>query len=254
MTADEYLQQLIAKYRVSTGVGSPAGTAGNEIYPVIRKWAGNQLREVRYSGSTAKGTGIKGTTDVDLFVSLKADTSNTLKEIFNSLQSAMQSSGYPNAVKQNVSIHVKHKGSEVDLVPAVHYGNASEDHWLYVNKSNRERTQTNVNRHIELVRNSGRIPEIILVKIWRKNHGLDFPSFYLELAVIEALKCKRFGITDNFLTVLDYLSNEFSSARFVDPANTANIISDNLTSSEKTVIASKAGESRRQQSWGSIVW
>lgn len=92
MTADEYPQQLITKYRVSTGTGSPAETAGNEIYPIIQKWAGNQLREVRYSGSTAKGTSIKGTTDVDLFVSLKSDTSNTLKEIFDSLHSTMKNS------------------------------------------------------------------------------------------------------------------------------------------------------------------
>lgn len=254
MTADEYLQSVIAKYRVSTGTGSPAESAGNAIYPIIQKWAGNQLREVRYSGSTAKGTGIKGTTDVDLFVSLKSDTTNTLKEIFDSLHSTMKNSGYSNASRQNVSVHIKHQGIEVDLVPAVHYGNASGDHWLYVNKSNRERTQTNVDTHIGLVQNSGRISEIILAKIWRKNHGLDFPSFYLELAVIEALKYKRSSLSDHFSAVLDYFADGFSSARFVDPANSANVISDDLTAAEKKSVADKAKTSRREQYWESIVW
>lgn len=254
MTADEYLQSIITKHRVATGQGSPAYNAGNAVYPIIQKWADAQLREVRFSGSNAKGTAVHGTTDVDLFISLKSDTKQTLKELFDMLFNRMRSNGYPNAQKQNVSIHINHGRMDVDLVPAVHYGDNSEDHWLYVNKPDRERTKTNVNTHVELVRNSGRLQEIILAKIWRKNHSLDFPSFYLELAVIEALKYKSSGIADHFMAVLDYLSNGFSSARFVDPANTANIISDDLTDAEKRVIASKAGESRRQQSWGSIVW
>lgn len=253
MTADGYLQSVIARYRVSTGAGSPAETAGNEIYPALQKWAGNQLREVRYSGSTAKGTGIKGTTDVDLFVSLKSDTPNTLKEIFDSLHGTMRNNGYPNATKQNVSIHVKHKGIEVDLVPAVHHGNSSEDHWLYVNKANRERTQTNVNTHIELIRKSGCLDEIILAKIWRKNHGLDFPSFYLELAVLDAMQYQT-PHKENFFSMLNYLANNFASTRFIDPANTANVISDTLTLAEKNAIADQASRSMQERSWGSIVW
>lgn len=254
MTADEYLQNLIARNRVATGEGSTASNAGNAVYQVMRRWAGQQLRSGSYSGSYAKGTAIRGRTDVDIFISLKSDTSNTLKEIFDGLHSWILQNEYPYARKQNVSVHVVHNSVEVDLVPAVHLGGNTEDHWLYVNKSNRERTKTNVDTHIAHVSNSGRVNEIILTKIWRKNHNLDFPSFYLELAVIEALKYKRGGLADNFLAVLDYLSSGFVLARFVDPANTNNIISDDLTDAEKKTIAIKAGESRGQQSWGSIVW
>ncbi len=254
MTADEYLQSLITKYRSSTGQGSPAYNAGNAIYPIIQQWAGQQLREAYFSGSNAKGTAIHGTTDVDLFISLKSDTQKTLKELFGLLFTKMVQSGYASARKQNVSIHVVHNGMDVDLVPAVHLGGNSEDHWLYVNKPNRERTKTNVSTHVEFVRNSGRGNEIILTKIWRKNNNLDFPSFYLELAVIEALKYKRSGLADHFLSVLDYFSNGFLSAQFVDPANTNNIISNDLTDAEKKTIGAQASQSRRQQAWESIVW
>lgn len=254
MTADEYLQNLIAQNRVATGEGSAAFNAGNAVYQVVRRWAGQQLRSGSYSGSYAKGTAIRGRTDVDIFISLKSDTTNTLKVIFDGLHGWIAKNGYPYARKQNVSVHVVHNSVEADLVPAIHLGGNTEDHWLYVNKANRERTKTNVDTHINYVRNSGRVNEIILTKIWRKNHNLDFPSFYLELAVIEALKYKRGGLADNFLAVLDYLSSGFILARFVDPANTNNIISDDLTDTEKRVIASQAGQSRRQQSWESIVW
>jgi hypothetical protein len=255
MSPDEYLQSLIIRYQVPVAVeGTPAYNAGKALYPILQQWAGKQLREVRFSGSNAKGTAIHGNTDVDLFISLKSDTSNTLKEVFDSLYDRIRNNGYPNARKQHVSIHISHKGIEVDLVPAVHFGGNTEDHWLYVNRPNRERTKTNVNEHINLVRSSNRINEIILTKIWRLNHKLDFPSFYLELVVIEALKSKRAVLAENFLSVLEYLSSSFVSARFVDPANTNNIISGDLADIEKRVIASQAKKSRTEQLWGSIVW
>jgi len=254
MTADEYLNNLIVRYRVATGEGTSASSSGDAVYQVVKRWAGQYLRKGSYSGSYAKGTAIRGRTDVDIFLSLTSNTPDTLKQLFEGLHDWMTRNGYPNARKQNVSIHVVHNGNDVDLVPAVHLGGNAEDHWLYVNKANRERTKTNVNTHIDTVRSSGRINEIILAKIWRKNHGLDFPSFYLELAVIEALKYKRSGIANNFLAVLEYLSDGFLLARFVDPANTANIISDDLTCAAKSAIADKAQESRRQQRWENIVW
>jgi len=254
MTSNEYLEKVISKYYVATGQGSTAWTMGGEVYPVVKSWAGAQLRNVFFSGSNAKGTAVKGTTDVDLFVSLKSDTSNTLKQIFDSLHSHLRANGYPSARKQNVSIHVSHKGTDIDLVPGVHYGDASEDHWLYVNKTNRERTQTNIDKHIEHVKKSGRLKEITLAKIWRKNHELDFPSFYLELAVIEALKYKRGDLSANFLSVLDYFSNGFESARFVDPANTNNIVSDTLTANEKQIITKQGTKSRQMPHWEQTVW
>jgi len=170
------------------------------------------------------------------------------------LYDRMRNSGYQSARKQHVSIHVAHKGIEVDLVPAKHLGGNTGDHWLYVNKSNRERTQTNVNNHINLVKKSGRVSEIILTKIWRQNHGLDFPSFYLELVVIAALKSKHLGLAKNFWSVLEYLSNNFLSARFIDPANSNNVVSDDLTNLEKKTIVSRAAQGMREQNWESIVW
>lgn len=254
MTPDEYLQSLINRYRVASGQGSAAHNAGNAVYAVVHSWAGTQLRAAHFSGSHAKGTAVRGTTDVDLFISLKSNTQQTLQQLFDLLFDRMRTNGYPNARKQNVSIHVTHGGIDVDLVPAVHLGDNTEDHWLYVNKTNRERTKTNVNTHINYVRNSGRSNEIILTKIWRKNHGLEFPSFYLELAVIEALKNQGTFLANNFTRVLNYLEQYLASARFVDPANTNNIISDDLTDAEKRVIALQAGRSARESSWERTLW
>jgi hypothetical protein len=74
------------------------------------------------------------------------------------------------------------------------------------------------------------------------------------MAVIEALKYSRANLSDNVWSVLGYLSDSFSSARFVDPANTNNIVSDDLTKAEKGKISSQASISRAQKNWEDIVW
>ena len=128
MTADEYLQNLINRNRVVTGEGSAASNAGNAVYQVVRRWADQQLRSGSYSGSYAKGTAIRGRTDVDIFISLKSDTTNTQIRTFDGLHDWISKNGYSYARKQNVSVHVTHNGIDVDLVPAVHLGGNTEDH------------------------------------------------------------------------------------------------------------------------------
>jgi hypothetical protein len=63
---------------------------------------------------------------------------------------------------------------------------------LYRSKPNTW-TQTNISTYISHVVNSGRTDEIRILKIWRQLHGLTFPSFFLELAVINALLYTRRG-------------------------------------------------------------
>lgn len=111
------------------------------------------------------------------------------------------------------------------------------------------------NKHISIVKNSGRLEEIILLKIWRKLHNLDFPSIYLELVTIEALRYKNKNQpAANFLSTLDYLKDNFVDKIIKDPANTNNVISDDLYKYEKEDIAKKAKESRNEEYWEKIIW
>lgn len=254
MTGDDYINGVLRKYWVDTSDGSPAVLAAQAVYPIIEEWAGTQLHETKFSGSHAKGTGLAGVADTDVFISLKADTTNTLKDIYHSLANRMQSKGYTPKL-QNVSIRVMHNGIEVDLVPAIKHSGNSSYHWLYVRKSGRERTQTNIDLHIQTVLQSGRINEIRATKIWAYNHGLDFPSIHLELVVIKALSGYQQGNTaNNFLTVLEYIRDHLATARFIDPANTANPVSDDLTLAEKQAIARQAGSSRIEKNWEDTLW
>ncbi len=175
-----------------------------------------------------------------------------LRDLYNNLYSALAAWGF-RPRRQNVSIGLTVRGLSVDVVPARRHTGTGQDHSLYRNRTGTW-TKTNVDRHIQIVRGSGRIDEIRATKIWRRLHGLEFPSIYLELAVIRALGRQRNGLAVNFLTVLEWLSGQIRPAAILDPANTENVISDDLSASEKTAIATRAAWSLRQPNWGQVIW
>jgi hypothetical protein len=221
--------------------------------PVTKSWAGDYFVEVKYSGSYAKGTAVRGRTDVDLFISLASDTPHTLRDIYDNLFQYVQRCGY-NPRRQDVSIGITYGVMKVDLVPARKHSGHTNDHSLYRRRGDTW-TQTNVDTHINLVRNSGRTEEIRALKIWRQLHGVDFPSIYLELSVLDALYRRHTGQpAANTLSALEYLCDRFVAARVVDPANTNNVISDELSYSGKLAVASAARTSLTKTKWEEIIW
>jgi len=252
MTQDEYVYSILSKYRLETGPTSPAYQAANALSPTIRGWANDALLGTNLVGSYAKGTGVKGSTDADLFISLKPETNGTLRDIYESLYKYVAGRGLE-ARRQNVSIGVKYGGLSFDLIPAKKQPGNTQDHSLFRNKT-QTWTQTNVDTHIKVVRESGRCDEIRAVKIWRNLNTLEFPSFYLELTVLEALHGKSTNNpAANVLAVLQYLTKDFE-ARVMDPANSNNVVSEDLTKDEKLQVANKASISLGKKSWGEIIW
>jgi len=251
MTADEYLQRILAREAVDNRPYSPVRSVQAQVEPAIREWAGTYLGGVSPSGSFAKGTANHSGTDIDLFISLAQHTPNTLKEIYDTLFKKMTEKGC-NPKRQNVSINVKVNGYGVDLVPAKRQDTYSDDHSLYRRKADTW-TKTNVTRHISHVQQGGRINETRIVKLWRNQKGLEFPSFYLELAVINALSGQYGSLSSNVWRVFEYLRDTFSNARVVDPANTNNIISDDLTAAEKAKVKAAAEQALKATDWNQIV-
>ena len=255
MNANRYVDEIIRRYEVEKGPGTAVYEAGEILRGLIQRWYSTRLVRVHNSGSFAKGTSIKGGTDLDLFISLKPKSGKSLKSIFDGLHQLAQGQGL-GPRRQNVSIGVEVNSVKVDLVPArKHTGNS--DHSLYINRQNGW-TRTNVAAHISLVRSSGKNATIRAAKIWRTNRGLRFPSFYLEIAVLRALQNRGAGGTaDELERVLKFLAGEFPHALMVDPANAANIISLDLSSEEKQQVANQARASLcrvQEGQWERVIW
>lgn len=251
---NDYVLAIVNKYRVPTIIdASTQITVIDPLTLLITQWAGNCLSDIYLSGSRAKGTAITLSSDLDLFISLKSSTTNSLQDLYESLFNYINNAGYK-ARKQNVSIGINISGKQVDLVPAKKRLGNTNYHSLYISKRNTW-TQTNVVEHINKVQRSNRLLEIILLKIWRKLHKIEFPSIYLELIVIEALRGRnKNNPANNFLLVLEYLGSNFLEKKVIDPANSRNIISEDLYRYEKEAIQNKARESRTQAYWNDIIW
>jgi hypothetical protein len=223
-----------------------------QIEPAIRVWANQWFAGISPSGSFAKGTANKSGTDIDLFISVSQDIRKTLKEIYDTLFQRMIAIGYT-PKRQNVSINVKVNGYSVDLVPAKRQALFGSDHSLYRSKRDTW-TKTNVTTHINYVRQGLRSSESRVIKLWRDQMRLDFPSFYLELTVIDALAGHYFNtLANNVWSVFLYLRDKFSNARVIDPANTNNIISDDLTVAERCKIRTAAEQAIKATNWDQVV-
>ena len=254
MSGDQYIAGVLAGRVVPTGAGSGVASALGEVIPSLKLWANQYLNYIGPSGSLAKGTAVAGGTDVDVFISIKNNVPEDLKEIYESLYKwADKRFWIPS--RQNVSIGISWLGTKVDLVPGRVQGILTTDHSLWKNKQQTWK-QTNITTHINTVRNSGRVNEIRALKVWRQCHNLDFPSFYLELTVIDALwgKPKGINLAANVSTCLEYIRDNLDTACVIDPANTNNVISDDLSASEKRKIAEQAGKSRNEPYWKQVLW
>lgn len=268
MSGDEYLRGVVDKYDKNHDYNYYETAAFSELGNIIKNWYNSRYflwgpsMKIQQSGSRAKGTAIKGSSDMDMFLSITdRQNEDTLKNYYDEIYEFLKGRGYK-VRKQNVSIGVNFKGYDIDVVPAKRTNSSTykkdwqayNDHWLWSNKK-QTRTLTNIQRHIDLVRNSGLTKEIMLTKIWRNNHNLDFPSIYIEIIVREALQnSSSYSLSDNFLKVLRYIRDNIIDKKVVDPSNSQNIISESLTYSEKVAISKAASDSLNKQYWSSIVW
>lgn len=231
--------------------------------PTISQWAGEYLNEFFIAGSSAKGVAIKGKSDVDLFVSIKNSCSDSLRDIYFTLLNKLDMFGRQRGFsvrQQNVSIGIKgltdgYRKIEVDIVPAKQQAPNSYYHSLYKSKQNTW-TQTNVKGHIKHIKESGRQDFIKLIKIWRDCHQLEFPSMNIELSVLHALHGQRLDISleSGFRTIMNYFINDFYIDILIDPFNTANVVSNDMTQYEKQMIIKQAQNFYKATDWRQIIW
>lgn len=249
--SDQYLRNILAREQVDTSVFSPVRTVATTLAPMLNRWGNGYLLGIEPSGSFAKGTANRSSTDIDFFLTLSSNTPDTLAQIRSSLGNCLTQHGYQYR-DQNVSLGINASGYRVDLVPGKRQSQYGGDHSLFRKKANTW-TKTNIRTHITTVLGSGRTEEIRVLKLWRFQKGFEFPSIYLELATIEALRGQPRGrLSDNIATALRHFESSLTTKRIVDPANTNNVISDDLSASDKLKVAT-AAKRALAGSWNELI-
>jgi hypothetical protein len=227
MTADEYLKKVLEKHRVIVGPLSLAEKAAREIAFLFERDFDPAPVATEISGSYAKGTAVRHNTDIDLLLSFTSSLKEPVAQLSFRVSQFLNGNRIP-CSRKGVAWCIHWGLVSVDIVPARRQDAHSQDltlhHWRVGGW-----TKTNITKQISFVKNSGRLDEIKLMKIWRNQKQLELPSVCLELAVIEALKGKHRGeLVNNFIAVLQYLAENARTMRLVDPGNPSNVVTDSL--------------------------
>ena len=251
-TVDQYAASVVEQYHVDADPGSPAHRAADEVIPLLKEWGKQYLEGITLSGAYAKNTAVALSSHVDVLVALGPVPDMEMKKVFWSLFTFLSDHDRSPRTR-NVSIQIQSNELAVDVIPACRDGAKAGN--LLFNKKTGHEVLTDLTRHVHLVANSGRQQEICALKIWRERCGLDFPSFYLELTVLRALEHERFGqVAENVLATLRYLAHRFESAVERDPANTDNVVSEDLDAKAKRAIVKAANDALYDENWKKILW
>jgi hypothetical protein len=248
-----YLEDVIKAQRLSDPQVNSLRALRDELQGVLSGGWKTGDPNFYYGGSYAKHTMVKASYDLDLVLYFPPNSNFTVQVLYESVESRLKNRGYITD-RHNVAIRLPYKGGiHVDVVP----GRALDDTYLYANlfASDSSKTkQTSIKKHIDLVRKNGGYQEVIkLLKLWKIKHGLRLPTFALELATEKALAGNRGDLENRFWTMLLYLRDFFKTARLVDPANSANIVSDELSSAVKDSVSIAASMSCSKKTWQEII-
>jgi len=253
VNADQYLRQILAREAVECGVGAPLRRLEAVIWRLCQEWAGEDLVDVAATGAFEKGTANLSGVPIDFLATVSSDTARPVAALYEDLFLLLELKGHE-PVERGVAIGIRLGDVPVDIVPARRRAApAAEEHQLHSSRTHKP-IYTNLAWHQHDITNSDRLEEIRAIKLWRDQHGLDFPSLYLEFTVITALRGKPHGtLAANVWSVLGYLASLFVARAVIDPSNAINIVSDELGAPEKQRIRAAALLARSGRPWQDII-
>jgi hypothetical protein len=235
-----YLATILESQRVGPEIEAAVRARRAELEPVLtgRGWS----PRIYYGGSYAKRTMIAAQFDLDLVVYFPHTTPQHPRDLYTAVEDRLRAAGHY-VDRHNVALRIRYTpGWHIDVVPGRALDVTCEYADLWSADRNTTR-QTSLKRHIDLAR-SGNRDLIRLLKLWRRRHLAPIPSFALELI---AARSSDFRGALDLLTRLDRI-------RLVDPANSNNILTDDLDSTHKQHTADLAARSLAETSIERVVW
>lgn len=247
MTPNEYLLKILDEQTLAEGGDelTQLRKRRQEVEEHLRADFGSSPT-IRYGGSKSKGTMIKEAYDLDVicyFPRDDADAGGTLEEIFENVKKSLGKKYI--VLPKSSALRLESRNYEdfhVDVVPGRFVDDKKEDAFLHRTTGDKKRLKTNLDVHIEHVKNSGVVQAIRLNKLWRVRRGLSIKHFGLELLTIEVLKDKkRVSLEDQLLHAWRTLRDNVDSISIEDPANPqGNDLSDLLNDAVRQELASAA--------------
>lgn len=250
MDENTYLRAILQQQQLTKSQLSMLSRMRQAVEKRIRTLKGSP--RIYYAGSYAKGTMIKSRFDLDIVAYWPPDCEYTLLRIYRSVGNVLRKWRKQTKPK-TVAWTIPFLGPfHIDVVP----GRAVDNSYRYANLYHRpnSRLQTSIKIHIKTVRDSGRCDVIKLMKLWRLRKRVPLVnSLLLELLTIDGAKgCSYTDLPAQMTAALEYIRDNIMTIRVVDPANTNNILSDELTKKQRTLTRFHAIAALNAKTWRTV--
>lgn len=221
---------------------------------------------IQYAGSYKKGTMIKNSYDLDIICYFNRDDNKageSLEEIFNNVKKSLDSKY--RVISKTSALRLENSDPQalgvyfhIDVIPGRYTDENKRDAFLYQSDGDKKYLKTNLQKHIDHIKDSGLIDTIKLAKFWKIQNGLEVKTFVLELLVIEVLEKVKDSkkLDENLQFFFKQLKDNIDDIKVEDPANLtgndlSNLLSENVRSTLSSV-AAKTLELIQQHGWESI--
>lgn len=178
----------------------------------------------------AKCTMIRESYDGDMtcyFPHDETGAGDTLEKIHSAVQAALQDE-YDVELKPSV-LRIREKSTtcvdlHIDVVPGRYVNGNNGDVFLHRTSGDKTRIKTNLQTHIDHIKDSKVTDAIQLMKLWKIRNGLlSTKTFVLELLVVKILDgMDSSSLADQLVTVWTELANNANDLSVTDPANSNN--------------------------------
>lgn len=234
-----------------------------EVEDVLRAAFPEASPRIQYAGSYKKGTLIREAYDLDVaFFLPEGDdgAGETLEDIYNNIRDALTSKYVVEPKTSALRLMVQADGARrylhIDVVPGRFTDGAEGDCFLYQANAEKCRLKTNVGLHVDHIKNSGVVPAIRLLKLWKVRRMLSLKQFVFELLIVEELSGKRARpLDEQLIHFWEVVRDAQDPISVEDPANPSGNDLSSLVSASWYELSSAAGTVLRQinnQGWESV--
>jgi len=252
MSNEEHLRTLLAEQELTEKELDVLRGLREKIEARVRSLQG--VQRVYYAGSFGKKTMIRQQYDLDIVVYWGSDCGYSLQGIYQAVGEVLRKD-WTSVNPKTVAWELPFQGGfHIDVVP----GRALNNTYLYANLYRRDTgtsLQTSIKVHIDTVRNSGRRDVIRLMKLWRAKRGVPFKkSLALELMTIDGCKGLRTDeLEKQLISALAYVRDNILTIKIVDPANSNNVLSDEISTGERQLIKAAADAAIKATYWSEVL-
>lgn len=235
----------------------------NSIEKVLKNELNRYNIRIYYAGSYAKSTGMKNSLDMDLVIRFPSTIRQNTKECYELVYDILKRNNW-SPRRRNAAIRISQLSlpgittlEHADIVPEKQISNTQFCN-LWLNRENRV-LKTSIHLHLEETKKLS-MPDLIrLLKYWRSQHKLSYPSFIMEQCMIrwknDEPRSASLDIITRLQTHIHYIARRIQNISLKDPANpSGNIITNPksfLIDSRNKIaqIASETYKYAKNQNW-----